>query len=367
MSSELSEISIQSLVDSAWGTPEFDGCNFCRRGRTADGLKMISDRHYECLMCRSYMRKHCPQNCTGPAKTKYQKSLAEDDDLHEVHTNGAVQLESQKKSGCAPRQAPVRRKKCGDAVIEDERPQQKLLKTQGRSLEVRECIGILWPVQGFEKDVGRKATKADMVTISVNNQLHTGILRPRSKGLPDGGKEIFSTDEMQVHAIAKLHKSDEAVTEGESEAIAKFAMDKMKVQIATQKDTDEKDGLLKFRGEAKKKKGGDIDALDSIWDGPTISAPKEAAAEGGDKEGEQEDETEPPTKKPKRNPSQVLPKMIKLRIHPRPNARVSARVSSAREGPRQASGLKKLPQRSKCCFSANNKSEMRSTPRPSRT
>ena len=299
--SQMSEISIQSLVDSAWGTPDFDGCNFCRRGRQADGVKMISDRHHECLMCRAYMRKHCPQNCTGPAKTKYQKSLAEDDDLHEMHTAGAVQLEGSKptKPAAPLRKGTVKRKRCGDTVIEDERPEQKLLKTQGRKMEIRECIGVLWPVDEFEK-VERKTTQADLSTIKVNNVLHTGVLRPRSKGVPDGGKEIFSTDDMQVHSVAQLHNSTEAVAEGETESITKFAMDKMKVQTATQNEADEKSGLLKFRGEGKKKKASDIDALDSIWEGPTIVASKEAASEGKEKQGEGEhaDEAEPSAKKP---------------------------------------------------------------------
>ena len=131
-----------SVQDPMWGTSAFDGCMLCRRGRQA--CRMISDWHYECLSRRSFVRKHQPQNVSGPSKQRYIKGLGEDDDKYDEHVTGMLELESSKSCGAGQagaKTAPVKRKRvqCGGSTVdlEDESPMQKLMKTQGRSLEVR--------------------------------------------------------------------------------------------------------------------------------------------------------------------------------------------------------------------------------------
>lgn len=274
MSYGSNESLLAAVQDPLWGTPGFDGCNFCRRGRTS--CRMISGRHYECLSCRAFLRKHFPQCASGPAKTKYQRQVASDDEKYEEHVAGVIEEEEAKQSGAKGRSRPTRKRKApGGDEIEDEVPLQKLMKVSGRALEVRECLGVLWPVEAFKRDVGREVRQHEVVTLDVNGFPHTGVMRPRKFGVPDGGKEIFSTDSATTSTSALLHRSDEAAAEGETEAITKFAMGKMKVQTTAVEDKDnERDVVLKMRGadgSAKSQKKSSLDALDSIWDGPSIS------------------------------------------------------------------------------------------------
>lgn len=140
--SDPSDSSALSMVCPHWGSAQFDGCNFCRRSRAS--VRMISDRHHECLSCRAYMRKHHPQSCAGPAKNKYEEKLKQDDSAHETHLQDVANMELAKQNGTSvpqPKATPVKRKRCGDVTVEDEAPAAKLLRTGGRSLEVRECLG----------------------------------------------------------------------------------------------------------------------------------------------------------------------------------------------------------------------------------
>ena len=131
-----------SVQDPLWGTNTFDGCMLCRRGREA--CRMISDRHHECLSCRTYIRKHQPQNVSGLSKQRYIKGLTKEPGKYDEHVTGVLESESS-KSGSAgqagAKTTPVKRKRvqCGGSTVdlEDESPMLKLMKMQGRSLEVR--------------------------------------------------------------------------------------------------------------------------------------------------------------------------------------------------------------------------------------
>ncbi len=74
--------------DPAWGTSNFDGCDFCRRSRSCENpvcslraskpkLGFRSDRHAECNMCWSAMRNARPAETSGNQKNKYNDSLTE--------------------------------------------------------------------------------------------------------------------------------------------------------------------------------------------------------------------------------------------------------------------------------------------------
>lgn len=313
---------------------------------------MISDRHYECLDCRAYIRRHCPQNSSGQAKATYQKQLAEDDEAYETHTTTALQEQEAKKAGLGRRAGPVKRTKVGDESIEDEAPMQKLLKTQGRALEVRECIGVLWPVDAFSEDVGRGAKKSDICTMNLSGQIHSGVMRPRSFGIPDGGKEIFSTDAATMSSVATLHSSEDAVAEGETEAVTKFAMNKMKMRktsVADEKNA--KDVVLKMRAGDGGKKKKDVDALDSIWDGPTVTYTKEKA-EKEDKDNQGDDASvsgAPPLARPaskRTSGGGVAPPRLLTSFARSPGSRLPAR-------PPQASESRRLAPQSKCSCSAS--------------
>ena len=275
-----------------WGTKDFDGCFLCRRSRAA--CKMISDRHYECCSCRNHVRKHLPHSATGPAKSKYKQQLATDEEKYEEHTSAVIAAEEMAASGSKPqRKPPAQKRKAGSQEVEvedEETPMQELLKNMSRGLEVRECIGVLWPPSEFKEDVGREANKSEIVTINLSGMPHTGVMRPRSFGLPDGCKEVWSTDVATTSQVACLHKSMEAVLAGETEAVTKFAMDKMKVGTTVVKDANnEKDVVVKLQSNKKRK--ASFDDLDEIWGAPCISYGKE---KDGSKPGEQTEGNDDP-------------------------------------------------------------------------
>jgi len=224
-------------------------------------------RHHECLSCRAYIRKSMPQNSFGPAKQKYQDSLRTDDTLYEEHMTGIVLIESDRSSRGF---AQVRRRQLGDAIVEDDAPAKKICKVGGRELELRRCVGILWPLKDFEQLRGRKAKPSEITKIEQNGELLTGVILDRSTGMPPGGTEIFERNTVGMTSAALLHDSRKVLREGETKDVEKFAMGRVKVNAAMVEDKDTKETHVKVKGmDAKRKK--DLFGLDEIWDMTSIS------------------------------------------------------------------------------------------------
>lgn len=82
--------------------------------------------------------------------------------------------------------------------------------------------------------MGRKPLKKEITKIELSGKIHVGVLRPRSLGVPDGGKEIFANDLARIVKETTMHDSAEDVYQGETDAIAKFAFGKMDVTATEQ-------------------------------------------------------------------------------------------------------------------------------------
>ena len=139
MSGIASDVSYLSLQAANWGHSDFDGCNFCRRSRQK--VKVVSDRHYEGLSCRKYMRLHLCGTCSyGTSKRKYSETLKNDDDAYDVHTSGAVAMEDKDANPEAKPRPPKRRRTIGTNArgepefVEDGMPESTLQKVGGKRL-----------------------------------------------------------------------------------------------------------------------------------------------------------------------------------------------------------------------------------------
>lgn len=228
---------------------------------------MISDRHHECLECRSFVRKHHPASAIGQGKAKYIEGLRTNESKYEDHIDGLRRKAVPSDVGApAPKVRKTRTK--ADAVVVDEEEEQVLSKATGRRFEAKECVGILWPVPEWEKAHEKKAPKSMVSTITINGEPASGIVRPRAEGIPPGGKELWETNYIDMANSGTLHRKSEGVSEKEHEDVCKFGMSRMKVKatLAEEKDCGE---YLKLAG-GTKSKAADLDELDDLWAGPEI-------------------------------------------------------------------------------------------------
>ena len=273
-------VDISKWESKLWGTAAFDGCGLCRRNRS--GTAMISDRHYECLQCRAFVRKHHPESVSGPAKVRYVNKLKSDDSAHKQHCQGVVASESRKRNSSQDNKQPgnVKVKRIsgeGEGVVEDQTPNTLLQRLNQKAFESRQFLGVLWPVKQWEAKFERKAKPNEIVKVTLADEALTGVIRNTTADLELNCRELWSVDVLMMQNIGTLHDSSEAVAEDETERVVKFAMNKMKCSTE-QQTTKEGEEYLRLKGGERKRKKDDMDALDDLWSGPTIGGG------GGDKD-----------------------------------------------------------------------------------
>ena len=118
---------------------------------------------------------------------------------------------------------------------------------------------------------------------SSSRETFSGIIRPRSHGLPDDGIELWESNFCIVKSNIKLHDGATDERPGESEDIAKFALSKLNLTVTPVESKEgPNDVHIKVTGQAKKRKK-DFEDLDDVWGAAIFSAPgpKGKEEEGG--------------------------------------------------------------------------------------
>ncbi|CAE7331950.1 xynB [Symbiodinium sp. CCMP2592] len=251
--------SVKDEAPEGWGTDSFKGCRMCRRLRTTPNpfdvpgkplLAFKSDRHSLCLPCIGVCRKKDPQILTDKDKrSAYLKKLAEDDEAFQSHRSD---LESYEKG---VQESMAKRRKLGQLLPEDpeiEQPNIVVNQNQEGGLEMRRLLGVLWPVDLFEKYENRKPNPTEITKITQGSATLVGVMRSRDMGMPAGTTEIFDIQRSTACKVTTLGSSDKEAFQDE----VKNQWDQLqRGHRLTSSASD--DGAVALSFENKRKKGAD--------------------------------------------------------------------------------------------------------------
>ena len=260
-----SGISRGSVASDVWGNAQFKGCKFCRRPRSHPNpfegitgkafLQFRSERHQECLPCNGTMRKSHPDMVTADDKAKFAKRLSEDQDEYAAHMKHVSSYESLQLESMAKRRKQGRT--VDDKDVAQPLREEAVSLSSEVGLEMRRCLGILWPTDIYQQKFGKKPPH--LTRIDQDGQIITGVLLPRSEGMADGCTEIFDIKK------ATARKSMEAATS--SNAIADLEVEKTwkKAKASHSFDTTVTDvdgaSQMQLTQSLKKAPGDDFDDL----------------------------------------------------------------------------------------------------------
>jgi len=182
-----------------------------------------------------------------------------------------------------PRQSGARKLKQvdKDTTVEDEAPDSKVQKIEGRRFEARRVMGIFWPLDAFKKQYSRDPRPSEVTRLTQAGQALSGVVRPVGEGTADGCVELVDTGYCEMQHVGILHESAQAARgAAETLEVANFAFEKMKVSVTGMAAPDNpEDVSLKLKGDSKKK-SSDIDDLDSLWDGVLIVSGADSGGAG---------------------------------------------------------------------------------------
>ena len=211
----------RSLASETFGNAAFKGCRFCRRPRSAGNpfakwypakqlLQFRSDRHNECLPCLATLRRKHP-SFTSEQRAGLAKQLATDDASYENHMSDVTTYEQNHAATLEKRQ------KDGRALPDPETPEkqpQTVNMSNEAGLEMRKLLGVLWPTSVYETVEGKKYT-GQLTTINLGGESLTGVLRPRSCGLPEGATEVYDMKRSYGSTVVQAANSEDALFKDE--------------------------------------------------------------------------------------------------------------------------------------------------------
>ncbi|CAE7749628.1 unnamed protein product, partial [Symbiodinium sp. CCMP2456] len=183
-------------------------------------------RHQLCLVCVGVFKKKDPELVINPDKrSKYLKELQDNDEVYESHKRDLDTYEASRIDSYA------KRRKTGKPLpenpeLEDEDLDTKVKTAQEQALEIRTCLGasaddsvaftcVLWPVEMVEQVQGRKVKPSEITKIQQGGETLSGILMPKSKGVPDGATEVYDIKKSGACKVKTAASSESALFQNE--------------------------------------------------------------------------------------------------------------------------------------------------------
>ncbi|CAE7294669.1 unnamed protein product, partial [Symbiodinium necroappetens] len=218
-------LSVAGPDSDVWGHASFKGCKFCRRSRNFPNpllalfpnkpcLGFRSERHSECLTCTCVNRREGNIE-SATDKNAHAKKLAEDRKSYDRHME---LVEAHEKQAL---EAGAKKRKIGSHVSEGDLRDTQVTVNSTAGLELRTCLGILWPQEIYERKHGVKLQDKDLTCINQAGQVLKGVLRPKSDGMEQGCTEIF--DVRQSFAAKAVTEADSATAISEKEVDVAWA------------------------------------------------------------------------------------------------------------------------------------------------
>ena len=269
----------RSLASETFGNPGFKGCRWCRRPRSAANpyaevspqkplLPFRSERHNECLPCTGKLRRKNPDLTSSDAKSTYAKKLASDEKAYKEHMKDLAAHEQDHLQTLRKRQAsgkPISRE-------EEDLPamDQTVNLTSEAGLEMRKLLGVLWPLDVYERVVGKKPLQSQISKITQGGEVLAGVLRPKSEGQPEGTTEVYDVKKSYGSNIVQAASSKDAIFEeevsGAWDKVKKLSTMSAEECVVGQGDSAET--LIQLRSGLKRS----ADDFDSLMDwGPSVS------------------------------------------------------------------------------------------------
>lgn len=276
-------------------------------------------------VCRGYLRAAHP----GINVEAYATKLSRDESEYEKHIDG-VEAYEDVQNGEKPR--VYRKRKRGDDDLADQEEEVITCK-QSRQLEAKRCLGILWPVNVFKQVENRSpkvvpcscvvaggysrrhrksyinnhwvamcrgvaaqaldrhrtnccppppprcpAQASELTRMNIGGENLTGVLRDVAFGNPVGIVQIFENTFSDISKRMDIHKSSEALRDGQTDVVWRYASGKMKADVSVKADENGGETVVTCKVGGGKKRQDDFD---DICDFPTVQS--QASGSGGKK------------------------------------------------------------------------------------
>ncbi|CAE7242066.1 unnamed protein product [Symbiodinium sp. CCMP2592] len=138
-------------------------------------------------------------------------------------------------------------------------PDRTIALNEESGLELRTCLGVLWPADSYENKFGRKPTAKQMTTIKQGGQQITGVLLPQSDGMGPGCTEVFDVKKSTASSVTTAATSDTALNEQEVDGAWNRLRDSRALSVGSKQDAEAGD-VFGLQG-VKRKAADDFDDL----------------------------------------------------------------------------------------------------------
>ncbi|CAE7895081.1 unnamed protein product [Symbiodinium necroappetens] len=133
--------------------------------------------------------------------------------------------------------------------------------TDQQGLELRTCLGILWPVEAYEAKWGRKPIDKQVTKIKQGGRVLSGVLLPRSFGLEAGCTEVFDVKSSSASNVVTTADANTAINEKEMGAAWSRARDLHSFSTRTKPESEDCPEVSTLAPSQKRKKNDDFDDL----------------------------------------------------------------------------------------------------------
>ncbi|CAE7512716.1 unnamed protein product [Symbiodinium sp. CCMP2592] len=133
--------------------------------------------------------------------------------------------------------------------------------TDQQSLELRTCLGILWPENVYESKFGQKPNPKQITKIKQGGTSLTGVLLPRSEGLEPGCTEVFDVKQSAATNVVTTADANTAINAKEMTGAWERARDMHNFATRTKAETENSPEVHTLAQAGKRKRVDEFDDL----------------------------------------------------------------------------------------------------------